>query len=482
MNPPENRARRITHNTLFLYGSEAAARLFSWALLSYLTRRWTDVGTYGQYALAVNWVSILAIFSDLGLNVLVVREVAHRREKALFYLRYAIAIRAVFSLVFWAGLMGISFALGYEPDLRMGMAVMGLRILLDSIAGGYIYLFQSHELMGFYSLTNILSAAVRLLGIVMVVESGGGVVEACAVWTVASGVALLALFWRGHQLGWKPDLSGLRLSDAAAILRQSIPLATFGSLQMLYYRVDSVILKGLTHNNQTVGFYDLAAKIIFVILAFSQIFGTAVFPVFSSVRDDSGAFGRMAGRSIKFLFLLGIPATAGGFLLAQPIILLVSGEKYLPSVPMFAVLMLSVGFYFVCHVYVITLAIHNVVRLNLQFAILFVVNAVLNFILIPRMGGVGASWATVLCEAFGLALGFGLAAPYLRKLDWASLIRPFLTCLASCVLMGLAIHQDPRLYWIVLGPLGYGVLMWLLRGLDPEDWNGLLAALRRKKA
>lgn len=478
MSSSESRARRITHNTLFLYGSEAAARLFSWGLLVYLTRHWVTVGTYGQYALAVNWGAIFAIFSDLGLNVLVVREVAHRREQTLFYLRYTIVIRAAFSLIFWAGLIGISFALGYEPVLKIGMAVMGLRILLDSIAGGYVYLFQSHEMMGFYSLSNVLSAFVRLVGVIAVVELGGGVIEACAIWTVASAVALLVLMWKGHRLGWKPDFSKLNSAEAIAILRQSLPLATFGSLQMLYYRVDSVILKSLS-GNEAVGYYDLASKVIFVILAFSQIFGTAVFPVFSSVRDDQQAFGRMAGRAAKFLFFLGLPATVGGIFLAQPIILLISGQKYLPSVPMFAVLMLSVGPYFLCHLYVISLAIYNVTRLNLQFAVLFVLNAGLNFILIPRMGAVGASWATVICEFLGLGLGLGLALPYLREVNWPSLVRPALASLAASALMGAGIRFSPGLYWLILGPIVYAAGLWLLGGLGPEDWGSLKSVLRK---
>ncbi len=475
----ENRSRRVTQNTLILYGAEAAGRLFSWALLAFLTRRWAEVGTYGQYALAVNWVAILAVFSELGLNLLVVREVAHDREKAAYYLRYAIAIRAIFSLVFWVGLIVISFILDYEPILKIGIAVMGLRILLDSIAGGYVYLFQSHEMMGFYSLSNVLSAAVRLLGIVVVIELGGGVVGACAIWTLASAVALLVLAWKGHRLGWQPDFSQLKIAEVISILRQSIPLATFGSLQMLYYRVDSIILKSFS-GNEAVGYYDLAAKVIFVILAFSQIFGTAIFPVLSSVRDDVQAFGRMAARSTKFLFLVGIPATVGGILLAKPIILLISGNKYLPSVPMFMVLMLSVCSYFLCHIYVIALAIYNTVRLNLQFAILFILNAWLNFILIPRLGGVGSAWATVLCEAFGLILGFGLAAPYLIELKWMSLMKPFLACLGASALMGAGIWLDPRLYWLVLGPFIYGFGIWLFRGLEPEEWSTIRSTLRRK--
>jgi O-antigen/teichoic acid export membrane protein len=481
MEPTEDRSRRVTHNILLLYGAEAVGRLLSWALLAFLTRRWVDVGTYGQYAVAVNWVSILVIFSDLGLNLLVVREVAHRKEQALYYLRYTIFIRGFFSLVFWFGLIGIAFALGYEPILKLGIAVMGIRILLDSISGGYAYLFQSHEMMGYYSLSNVVSAAVRLVGIFIVVEMGGGVVEVCAMWTVGSAIALMVLVWKGRQLGWKPDFSQMRWGEAVSILRRSIPLATFGSLQMLYYRVDSVILKSLA-GNEAVGYYDLAAKVIFVILAFSQNFGTATFPVLSSVRDDSEAFGRMATRSTKFLFLVGLPATIGGILLAQPIIVLISGNKYLPSAPMFMILMLSVGAYFVSHIYVITLAIYNVVRLNFQFAVLFLLNAGLNFVLIPRMGGIGASWATVICEGFGLFLGFGLAAPYLKDLNWFSLIRPFMACLGASILMGIGIWCDPQLYWLVLGPVVYVAGVWIFRGLGPDEWKSTFSIIRRKKA
>jgi O-antigen/teichoic acid export membrane protein len=292
---------------------------------------------------------------------------------------------------------------------------------------------------------------------------------------------LIAMVWKGSQQGWIPNFSRFHIREVISILRQSVPLAAFSSFQILYYRVDSIILKSLS-GNDAVGYYDLAAKVVFVVLAFSQVFVNAIFPVFSSVRDDSQAFGQKAGRSIKFLFLLGLPATVGGILLAQPIIFLISGSKYFPSVAMFAVLMLSVGPFFLSHVYVIALAIYNVTRLNLQFVILFTLNAGLNFILIPRMGGVGASWATVSCEAFGLILGFWLAAPYLKKLQWVSLARPFLACIAASAVMGAGIWWDPRLYWIVVGPVVYGAGIWLFRGLEPEDWKNIQSILGKKMA
>jgi O-antigen/teichoic acid export membrane protein len=481
MSPTEGRGRRITHNTLFLYGAEATSRLFSWALLAVLTRSWGEVGTYGQYALAVNWVSILAVFSELGLNVLVVREVAQDKKQALFYLRNAIAIRSAFSLVFWVLLIGISFALGYEPVLKIAMAVMGLRILLDSIAGGYVYLFQSHEMMGYYSLVNILGSVVRLAGILIVLAMGGGVVPACAVWTLASLAALVALAVRGLALGWKPDFSRFRLSEIPPVLRQSFPLAVFGSVQMLYYRVDSIILKSLS-GNEAVGYYDLATKVLFVILAFSQIFGTAVFPVLSSVKKNTEDFGRLSAQSLKFLAWVGLPTAVGGFFLASPIIQLVSGPKYAASIPLFKVLAVSIFPYFLCHVYVIALAIHNSFRLNVQYFFLFILNAVLNFIFIPRWGALGSAWATVFCEILGMGLGFGLALPYLKKVPWAALARPLLACLGASGVLALGLWRDPRLYWIFLGPVVYGLGLWLLGGATQGDLRSLRSVFKRNPA
>jgi O-antigen/teichoic acid export membrane protein len=160
---------------------------------------------------------------------------------------------------------------------------------------------------------------------------------------------------------------------------------------------------------------------------------------------------------------------------------LVAGDKYLFAAPMFAVLILSVVPYFLSHVYCFALGVYDTFRLNLQFMVLFLLNAGLNFILIPKWGGLGSAWATVVCEFFGIALGFWMAAPYLPHLRWASLLRPLLACLAASALMGFGIRWDPRLYWLALGPLVYALFFWLLRGLEIEDWDSIRSILRIQK-
>jgi O-antigen/teichoic acid export membrane protein len=445
-------------------------------LLAFLGRKWT-VPLYGQYSIAVDWVSIFAVVSELGLNALTVREVAHRRKKASFFLRHSLALRSSFSFLFWGLLIVISLVLHYEPILTLAMGVMGLRLILDSMEGGYIYLFQAHQEMGPYSMVNVLCAAVRLIGIILVVSAGAQIVGASSIWVLASGVGFLAMMTLGHRRGWKPDFSKYRVSDSWNVLRMAFPLATFGALQTLYYRVDSVILKSLA-GNEAVGYYDMATRVLLFALAVSQFYSQAIYPVFSSIQDKPKDFGSLAFKSGKFLFFLGLPMTVGGYFLAGPLLILIGGSQYASAGPAFAVLALSILPFFLANIYVDVLAVKNTSRLNFQFVLLFLLNVVLNFILIPRRQFVGAAWATVICEYLGVFLGFALAAPYLKQIGKVSWVRPFAASSAACLALGLGLYYSPHLYWLALGPVVYGLGLILFRGLEPEDWAGLKSILR----
>ncbi len=261
-------------------------------------------------------------------------------------------------------------------------------------------------------------------------------------------------------------------------MRESIPFAAFGTFQMLYYRVDAVILKSLTGNAQ-VALYDVAGRFLFVVYMMADNFSVATLPSLSANQDISKDMGRMATRALKALIFVGMPLTVGGVLLSRPLMILLFGTQYAAAGPAFAVLALSLVFYFAMRPCLNLMAVKNPSLLTYTFLAVFLVNVAMNFLVIPRWGLMGAAAASTVCEIL-LALLCGLNTWRFFSPPSRSFYKGMAACLLSSALMGLGIFLDPRIYWLALGPLLYGAGLFLLGGLDQEDMASLKSILRKK--
>ena len=276
---PGGRARRVTRNTMFLSGSEFISRFFTWLTITYLTRHWLDVASYGQYATVLSLATIFAAFGDLGLSGFTVREVARRKDRTEFFLRNVMALKVFFALAYYGVFQAVAWVFHYEPIMRWAILVMGLRLVLDAAGNPYLVLLQAHELMGFQGLISIVSSFLRMAGIIISVHQGAGIVGVCWVWVGISAVSMVFSWVVGVGQGWRLYWTKVRWRDAWGIFVQSLPFAAFGTFQMIYNRVDSVMLKSLS-GNEAVAYYDVACRFLFVVFMFSQIFSAALFPPF----------------------------------------------------------------------------------------------------------------------------------------------------------------------------------------------------------
>jgi O-antigen/teichoic acid export membrane protein len=473
--PAPGRARRITQNAFFLSGSEIFSRFFTWVIVVYLFRHWS-LASYGQYAIVVNWITIFSVFSGMGLGSLAIREVAHNKDLSNYYLRNITAIRFGISIVFILALSAIGPLLNYESSLRLALVIMGLRLLFDAPVGAYTALLQAHELMNYQGLVACILAFLRMAGILLAVHFGGCLISVSWVGTGVGFFSLLMLWRLGSSRNWKFEWIQFRWTEALVTLKKSIPFAAFGTFQILYYRVDGIILKSFS-GNEAVALYDAAGKFLFVVFMIADHFSISILPTFSASRERPKDLARIAVRSLKVLVLLGAPITVGGFLLAGPLMVLLFGPKCVAAGPIFAVLALSVFFYFATKPFINLLVVKNPSRLTYLFLGLFIANVALNFILIPRYGLMGAAVISTSCEVILLVSAWWLASGYLSILNPAFYRAIVSSFLAACI-MGVGIYFDPRLYWLALGPLVYGAVLYLTGGIDKDDVASFKSILR----
>jgi O-antigen/teichoic acid export membrane protein len=179
---------------------------------------------------------------------------------------------------------------------------------------------------------------------------------------------------------------------------------------------------------------------------------------------------RLYHKSMHYMGVVAMPMVVGIIVLAQPIMLLIFGPKFLPAVPVLQMLIVSLLFFFLSEPCNRVMLVKDRQRMTLGF--LFVgasTNVVLNLILIPKFGAVGAATARVCSASLYFALNYGYVSRNLvRNGSLTSLIRP---AIASAIMAMYAIimMSSHVIINIITSGCVYFVVLWGIRGIPQED-------------
>jgi O-antigen/teichoic acid export membrane protein len=232
-----------------------------------------------------------------------------------------------------------------------------------------------------------------LLGAVLIALAAGGLhatpfaylvvmITVTAATAVSFAIVGIAGAPKGGELGLR---TGIRIAA---------PSWVANVLQFLNYRLD-LFLVAYFLTTADVGYYALAATLTQLIWLLSNSIGTVVFPRVASGSDPAAtATARtslLSRLSLESATLLGLAVA----ILAQPVIGILYGREYLPAVP--AILCLIPGIVVFAPVNIIASHLAGTGRPELNMvasAGSVVVTVVLDLVLIPSFGIVGAAAAT----------------------------------------------------------------------------------------
>jgi O-antigen/teichoic acid export membrane protein len=182
---------------------------------------------------------------------------------------------------------------------------------------------------------------------------------------------------------------------------EGLQMLAFGILGSLYARADSLLLLSLRGSVEA-GFYSLAYRFYEAGLLLSNALAVALLPRLA--REEAPA--HRARRLLGAYLALPLGMAIGMALLAEPLIRLPFGLRYLPAVPMLRWLGLSWIPAFLSSLgATVWISAGRSGRLLIVFAMGAALNLSWNLILIPRWGGVGAAIAMLVSTA-AMALAF----------------------------------------------------------------------------
>ena len=362
-------------------------------------------GVYGMYFAFLNLAYIFQLLSDLGLQNLTYSELPRDRSKFPQLFSSIVSLRVILTVLFLAALSLAGYFLGYWAlDGRLFGIVM-LNVLLIST---FQYIRANLSGLGLYFQDSLISVVDKLLMLVVMLiliygTSNFTIYTFVLVQTfsliAAIGVGMLIL---QSKIVWiRPTMEAMK-----SYIRMALPHGILITLMFLYTRVDAIMIERMLSDGLVqAGLYASAYRLYDAVTMISFLFVTLLLPMFSEMDE------RFEDRSK--LYHGGMSMILGmAFSIAIPVILykdLIMNYLYLETTfsSIQALSILLIAFLWKSSLFITSalLTAHRLFKeLTWLFAASVVVNIASNFVVIPTMGIVGASWATLASQVF-VALG-----------------------------------------------------------------------------
>jgi len=460
----------VARNTLWLSAARLGAKLLSLPLVIVLARG-LGPEDFGQWALAVSLVAVLATLADGGFQTVTIRDLAPRLERSRSYWLKTLRARlwlsglAALGLILWGLLAG-------RGQGSTGLYLLaGVLLFPEALLRAGQAVLNAWERMDVSSALSLIQAAGGALFVGGVVWLGQGLWA--ALWTlVAVNLASAGLMlWR-----LRPFLPGREIETRSAwrLFASAFPYGLLALLTILYFRVDVIMLASL-RGAQAAGHYNAAYRLFEAGLILPAALTGALFPIMARqlAAGERGALAASFSQAVRFLVILALPAAVAMTFYAPWLMDLFFGQAYVQAAGVLTVLGWSWIFFFINAPVGNLLAASDLMPRFVPWAAANTgLNIGLNFWLIPPYGPAGAAAATLISEITSLGIQIVFARRILQA--WprlpALMARPGL---AAAVLFGFwALPWRGWLNpWLSLA-LGLGVYVAALlafRGLSRED-------------
>lgn len=327
---------------------EKAISSVGWSTIDTLARQGVQFGItlclarllspseFGVMGIMMFFISLAGIFVDGGFTCALVQKQGLTLEvvSSVFFFNVGMGVLASAVLIYAAPFIAAFYAI---PLLCPLVRVMSLSFVINSL-GAVQWALLSKELDFRTQMRIGLTASLISGSVAIILAYLGWGVWSLAVQALLSAFVSTAYVWFLRR--WMPGM----IFSVAAIR----PLFRFGSFLMLSTLLDVVSTRisgmviGKVYSVKDLGFYSRADSTrLLPSILISSIIERVTFPVFSAASADKTLLLRGIRKSVKTSMLLNIPAMAGLIVLGSPLIHVMYGEKWLPSVPFLQILAIA---------------------------------------------------------------------------------------------------------------------------------------------
>ena len=433
---------------------------------------------YGYYITVSSIVFIIGALTEAGLTNLGVRyySTTHGPEREAL-LRNLVGIRLTITAVGLGLATGVVALLGSPPLVTAGVLVYGLGLVISLIAYTYAIPLTAGLRLGATSGLDFMRQGLLAVATVGLVLAGAGLMPFFVLYpVVAAIVAVATATLVRSQISLRPEFDMRRWRS---VVTEAASYSIAAAVGLIYFRVAAILLQYVSTDLQA-GYYAAPFRVVETATTIPWMFASSVFPILArAARDDRDRLGYALQRLLVMGLIVGLGMTLVLVVGARPIIGIIAGPGFGPSVGVLQLQALALVSTFVVSAWSLALlSLHQHRVLLMANLVAVVIACGVTVALAPSLGAKGGALAITLTET-------ALAAIYVVCLRRAHpeirLDLSFLPRLAICLALGAAAALVPLpdvIRAVLAGAVFSGALI-VLRVVPEELWSALRAGVRR---
>lgn len=440
---------------------------------------------FGVVAVLTLFIAVAAVFVDGGLSSALVQRqnTTHTDESTVFF--FNLGMGAVSGVLLCAAAPWIA-TFFTQPVLRYLSYAMAFNLFVGAFGSIQTALLTKEMNFRTTAKVGVVSSVVAGAVAIYMATQGYGVWSLVG-HTVASGLATVLFLWIWHpwRPAWRFSIESLR------------SLFRFGGYEMASTLLDAFannlysILIGKMYSVRDVGLFNRARNThLMPVMLMMNIAQRVAYSAFSSVAGDKARLVRGLRQAQAITMFINIPVMVCVIVLAEPLVLTLFGEQWLPCVPMLQVLGLG-GILWPLHILNLNvLKAQGYSDLKFRIEVIKKVMAISLTVAASYYGVMAIAWAQVALSISGYFINTHytkvlLAYSGLNQLR--DLTMNFVAVIPMAVVVYLLtdiMQTLPIIELVVAGTLGGGIYLLTCRVLCAELLNEslVLVGMRTRPA
>lgn len=417
-------------------------------------------------------IQYFILFTALGIPNYGIREIAKTRDNVFDRTKTVIEFGIILIITTIIGYIVLFFLLnninGFK-ELKTLILIMSTWILFNNI--GFEWFYQGIENQVYITIRFIIiRLIVLILMFLFVKNSKDYIIYGIILVLMNSGSNVLNLINIRKYLSFKNIT--LKKLDLKKHIKPVLIIFAASLSVSIYLQLDVVMLGNI--NDKIVAYYTVPNKLIRLVLVVITALGTVLVPRITNClkNNDMENYKKYVNYSIKYILMISIPSVVGIFLLADNIILIMAGEKFIESILTMRILVFILFIVGIAYFLGFQLLYPHGLEKYYTYSVTTaaVINFIFNYIMIPKYYQNGAAIGTIIAELTGVILMLYFTRNYLKEIEFYNLKN--LKYFISSIIMGLIILFIKSLKLgniltiiisIFLGSIIYFIILFLLK-------------------